>query len=121
MVLRKMAGFSLRLIEIVSLINIGITFNSMIMEHFYAGDRRLQMALYDIRRAAFSPEFGPDEQMVYWRFDPLSEHFVLFDGKCPVGAVTVADYSGFPDVHQMFDLAKMIPEYRDSLRVKQAY
>ena len=89
----------------------------MILEHFYGADRKLQRPMYDLRRKQFS-EFSSEEQMVFWQFDPLCEHFGVFDGETPLGFVSVGDYTQYPDVHHQFGLDKLIEGYSPSLRIK---
>ena len=89
----------------------------MNIEHFYGADKTLQKSMYDLRRSNFT-EFSPEEQMVYWQFDPLSEHFIVFDGKTPLGSISVGNYSEYPDIHQQFGLDKLIEGYSPSLKIK---
>ncbi len=89
----------------------------MKVEHFYGANKILQKSMYDLRRSNFA-EFSPEEQMVYWQFDPLSEHFIVFDGETPLGSISVGNYSEYLDVHKQFGLDKLIKGYSPILKIK---
>ena len=89
----------------------------MQIKHFYGADRELQKYMYDLRRKQFS-DFSPEEQMVYWQFDPLCEHFGVFNNKTPLCFVSVGDYNQYPDIHQQFNLDELIEGYSSSIKIK---
>lgn len=92
----------------------------MILEKFYGADKVLQRGMYDIRRASF-PEFSPEEQMVYWQFDPLCTHLMVFDEGKAIGSISIGEYYKYLDVHEQFGLDKLIDDYSSKLKIKGAH
>jgi hypothetical protein len=89
----------------------------MKLEKFYGADKVLQRGMYDIRRASF-PEFSPEEQMVYWQFDPLCTHLMVFDEGKAIGSISIGEYYTYLDVHEIFGVDKLIQDYSSNLRIK---
>jgi len=89
----------------------------MKIEHFYGADKRLQKFMYKLRRINFS-EFSFEEQMIYWQFDPLSEHFIIFNDNIALGSISVTNYSNYPDTHEYYGLNNLISGYSPKLRIK---